>query len=60
MNDNTDTDTDNFVLRQLQAIRASQLRMEASLSRTKSDVQDIKRCLGNIEKGLTEGFLSKT
>ena len=47
MSDNTD----NVVLKQLQALRASQ-------SRTESDIQDIKLRLGALEKGLAEGFLS--
>lgn len=54
MSDNTD----NMVLKQLQALRVSQSRMEASQSRTESDIQDIKLRLGALEKGLAEGFLS--
>ena len=50
--------TENLVLKQLQALRASQSRMEASQSRTESDIQDIKLRLGTLEKGLAEGFLS--
>ena len=53
---NDDWNSDNMVIKRLQAIRASQSLLGTGLSQTESDIQYIKLCLGTLEKGLSEGF----